>query len=51
MGPANQPRPPRHAAIRTTLVHQPDNAVEYATFFSRSHDAVIQVYDAGLPNP
>ena len=27
------------------------NAIEYAKFFSRSHDAVIYVYDAGLPNP
>jgi hypothetical protein len=24
---------------------KPDDAVEYATFFSRSHDAVIRVYD------
>ena len=24
---------------------QPDDAVEYAKFFSRSHDAVIRVYD------
>jgi hypothetical protein len=24
---------------------QPDDAVEYATFFSRSHHAVIRVYD------
>lgn len=23
------------------------NAVDYAKFFSRSHDAVIRVYDAG----
>jgi hypothetical protein len=27
------------------------NAVGYAKFYSRSHDAVIRVYDAGLPNP
>jgi hypothetical protein len=27
------------------------NAIGYAKFFSRSHDAVISVYDAGLPNP
>jgi hypothetical protein len=26
---------------------QPDDAVEYAKFFSRSHRAVIRVYDAG----
>ena len=26
------------------------NAIGYAKFFSRSHDAVIRVYDAGLPN-
>ena len=25
---------------------KPDNAVSYAAFFSRSHDAVIRVYDA-----
>jgi hypothetical protein len=25
---------------------KPDDAVEYAKFFSRSHDAVIRVYDA-----
>ena len=24
---------------------KPDDAVEYAAFFSRSHDAVIRVYD------
>ena len=24
---------------------KPDDAVEYAKFFSRSHDAVIRVYD------
>ena len=24
---------------------KPDDAVEYAEFFSRSHDAVIRVYD------
>jgi hypothetical protein len=24
---------------------KPDDAVSYATFFSRSHDAVIRVYD------
>ena len=24
----------------------PDNAIGYAQFFSRSHDAVIRVYDA-----
>jgi hypothetical protein len=24
---------------------EPDDAVEYAKFFSRSHDAVIRVYD------
>src|SRR5207248_11275760 len=27
------------------------NAIGYAKFFSRSHDAVIRVYDVGLPNP
>jgi hypothetical protein len=27
------------------------NAVGCAKFYSRSHDAVIRVYDAGLPNP
>jgi hypothetical protein len=27
------------------------NAVGYAKFYSRSHDAVIRVYDAGVPNP
>jgi hypothetical protein len=25
---------------------KPDDAVDYAKFFSRSHDAVIRVYDA-----
>jgi hypothetical protein len=29
---------------------EPDDAVEYAKFFSRSHDAIIRVYDgAGTP--
>ena len=27
------------------------NAIGYATFRSRSHDVVIRVYDAGVPNP
>jgi hypothetical protein len=27
------------------------NAIGYAKFRSRSHDVVIRVYDAGLPNP
>src|SRR6266496_1231246 len=27
------------------------NAIGYAKFYSRSHDAVIRVYDAGVPNP
>lgn len=35
----------RCVALRTVLHTQPDNAVEYATFFSRSHHAVICVYD------
>jgi hypothetical protein len=26
---------------------KPDDAVDYAKFFSRSHDAVIRVYDNG----
>jgi hypothetical protein len=26
-------------------------AIGYAKFYSRSHDAVIRVCDAGLPNP
>jgi hypothetical protein len=26
---------------------KPDDAVDYAKFFSRAHDAVIRVYDAG----
>jgi hypothetical protein len=25
---------------------KPDDAVEYAKFFSRSHDAVIRIYDS-----
>jgi hypothetical protein len=28
-----------------------DDAIAYAKFRSRSHDAVIRVYDDGLPNP
>jgi hypothetical protein len=29
---------------------EPDDAVEYAKFFSRSHDAIIRIYDgAGTP--
>jgi hypothetical protein len=27
------------------------NAVSYATSYSRPHEAVIRVYDAGVPNP
>jgi len=27
------------------------NAIDYARFYNRSHDAVIRVYDAGVPNP
>jgi hypothetical protein len=27
------------------------NAIGYAKFYSRSHDALIHVYDAGVPNP
>jgi hypothetical protein len=27
------------------VVHQADDAIEYAKFFSRSHDATIRVYD------
>jgi hypothetical protein len=27
------------------------NVVGYAKFYSRSHDAVIRVYDDSLPNP
>ena len=27
------------------------NAIGYAKFYRRSHDAVIRVYDDGLPNP
>jgi hypothetical protein len=27
------------------------NAIGYAQFYSRSHDAMIRVYDAGPPNP
>jgi len=30
---------------------KPDDAIDYAEFRSRSHDAVIRVYDAGLLNP
>ena len=36
-----------------TILRVPDaisNAIGYAKFYSRSHDAVIRVYDAGLPN-
>ena len=29
----------------TSWYTKPDDAVEYAAFFSRSHDAVIRVYD------
>ncbi len=36
----------RCAAIRSTLVHQAGSRIEYAKFLSRSHDAVIRVYDA-----
>jgi len=27
------------------------NAIGHAKFYSRSHDAVIRVFDDGLPNP
>jgi len=34
------------AAVRSAVVLWPDDAIGYATFYSRSHDAVIHVYDA-----
>ena len=37
--------PSRCGAIRRALYTQPDDAVDYAKFFSSSHDAVIHIYD------
>jgi hypothetical protein len=34
-----------HSVGSGTPNSKPDDAVEYAKFFSRSHDAVIRVYD------
>jgi hypothetical protein len=41
----NETLPARCGAIRRALYTQPDDAVDYAKFFSSSHDAVIHVYD------
>jgi hypothetical protein len=38
-----------HALPFGRLWYREPNAVDYATFFSRSHDAVIHVYDAAGP--
>ena len=35
-----------HAHARLAAFHAANNAVGYATHYSRSHDAVIRVYDA-----
>jgi hypothetical protein len=37
----------RCAAVRSAVVPEPDDAVEYAEFYSRSHRAVIRVDEAG----
>ena len=49
MGPPNQPLYPDALPFGRLWYGEPDaisNAIDYAKFYSRSHDAVIRVYDA-----
>jgi hypothetical protein len=54
MGPPNPAARPRCAPIRSPGYGEPNavaNAIDYAKFYSRSHDAVIRVFDdAGRGN-
>jgi hypothetical protein len=45
MGPPNQPLHPDALPFGGLWYTKPDDAVGYATFRSRSHDAVIRVCD------
>ena len=49
MGPPNQPLHPDALPFGRLRYGEPNavsNAIGYAKFYSRSHDAVIRVYDA-----
>ncbi len=45
MGPPNQPLHPDALPFGRLWYTKPDDAIGYAKFYSRSHDAVIRVYD------
>ncbi len=45
MGPPNQPLHPDALPFGRLWYIKPDDAIGYAKFYSRSHDAVIRVYD------
>jgi len=45
MGPPNQPLHPHALPFGRLWYTKPDDAIGYAKFYSRSHDAVIRVYD------
>jgi hypothetical protein len=45
MGPRNQPLHPDALPFGRLWYTKPDDAISYAKFFSRSHHAVIRVYD------
>ena len=45
MGPPNQPLHPDALPFGRLWYAKPDDAIGYAKFYNRSHDAVIRVYD------
>ena len=45
MRPPNQPLHPDALPFGRLWYTKPDDAIGYAKFYSRSHDAVIRVYD------